>query len=335
MKYLLTLSILIILVGCKDAKPSDYSQTSESNIAKTAIATTHPGKKLLETQCYTCHNPTTPEEGRLAPPMVAIKAHYINSFTTKEDFIKSIQSFIDSPTVDKARMRGAVRSFGVMPYQPFNREDIAEIAEYLFEYKIEEPKWFKEHWQKGKKNRSYINSGKEDTGSVPSASKPNFEELGNKYAQETKSVLGKNLMAKIQQSGTEGAVRFCYDKAHILTDSMGKIYNVQIDRVSDKPRNSTNQASKAELIHIENFKTVVASGAAIAPIVKKGDRKVNYYYPITTNTMCLQCHGKPTIDIQPETLSALSELYPKDNATGYGVNEVRGIWRIRFDAEAE
>lgn len=47
--------------------------------------------------------------------------------------------------------------------------------------------------------------------------------------------------------------------------------------------------------------------------------------------MCLQCHGKPDEDIQKPTFKKIVNLYPKDKAIGYGINEVRGIWSITFN----
>jgi hypothetical protein len=54
-----------------------------------------------------------------------------------------------------------------------------------------------------------------------------------------------------------------------------------------------------------------------------------FYYPIVTNTMCLQCHGKKDA-LQPELLRKLANLYPADQAVGYAENEVRGIWSVRM-----
>ena len=120
---------------------------------------THPGKKLLETNCYGCHSPFATEESRIAPPMIAIKKHYINENTSKEDFINDVQHWIEDPTEEKARMFGAVRRFGVMPKTPFPKETIEQIADYIFDNQIDQPEWFEEHFnsrggnQKGKRMR--------------------------------------------------------------------------------------------------------------------------------------------------------------------------------------
>jgi hypothetical protein len=47
--------------------------------------------------------------------------------------------------------------------------------------------------------------------------------------------------------------------------------------------------------------------------------------------MCLQCHGKPGTDLSETTIAKLSQLYPNDKATGYGINELRGIWIVEMN----
>lgn len=82
--------------------------------------------------------------------------------------------------------------------------------------------------------------------------------------------------------------------------------------------------------YIETFKTLVADNKEVSPIVKESDDDVHVYYPIVTNTMCLQCHGKPEKNIKPDVLKSLTLLYPEDKAKGYSENQVRGIWSVSF-----
>ena len=158
-----------------------------------------------------------------------------------------------------------------------------------------------------------------------------YKDLGSKIALSTKAQLGKNLLEAIQKNGTESAISFCNEKAYIITDSMSKIHKSIIRRVSDKPRNLDNKASSIELSHIITFKQMLEGNKNIEPIIDISSNNVNFYYPIITNSMCLQCHGKPNEDIQAETMKTLSRLYPKDKATGYDINQVRGIWSISFN----
>lgn len=61
--------------------------------------------------------------------------------------------------------------------------------------------------------------------------------------------------------------------------------------------------------------------------------EVYFYYPIVTNTMCLQCHGTPNKEITTSVLETLTALYPQDKATGYDIEQLRGMWRIQFVKE--
>ncbi|MFD1163970.1 Tll0287-like domain-containing protein [Hwangdonia seohaensis] len=158
-----------------------------------------------------------------------------------------------------------------------------------------------------------------------------YHEKGLEYAFSTKAVLGKNLMGTIQKKGTIEALAFCNEKAYPLTDSMAVVHNATIKRVSDKPRNEANQANNKELTYIETFKKDIKNNIEPKPIVDELEDRVQVYYPITTNAMCLQCHGKPQEDLKMLTLQKVKKLYPNDKAIGYGVNEVRGIWSITFD----
>ena len=319
MKNIFLLAVLsIFLVGCENS-----SKQVESTFAKAMQAKKHPGKKLMENNCYVCHSPSAGHDNRIAPPMIAIKKHYINDDTTKEAFIEAMQEWIKNPNEKDAKMMGAVRRFGVMPKQHFPEETIKQIAEYMYDFDIEQPEWFESHFNEHK------GSGKKQV-------QTNFEDLpyaerGLQYALSTKAVLGQNLVGTIQKQGTVEALAFCNEKAYPLTDSMAMVHNANIKRVSDKPRNPNNQANKEELEYIKNFKQIIASNQEPKPLVKKLDNNVRVYYPIVTNAMCLQCHGKPNQTIEQPTFDKIKALYPKDKAIGYSTNEVRGIWSINFE----
>jgi len=326
-KLSLFILFVLLVLSCKEGPKTTDGDPEQ--VAQLTAYSPEAGKKLMETKCYLCHNPSVPENGqRIGPPMVAVKAHYLDVYKDKEAFVKGIMEFVKAPSEENTMMRGAVRRFGLMPSQQFPEEEIQKIAEYIYDYQIEEPDWFKEHWM-DRRGDSLYNKGKKLTVISPEKSP---KELGMKYALETKKVLGKNLMGTIQNKGVDEAVVFCNEKAYPLTDSMSTNFNARIKRVSDKPRNPNNKANATELAHITTFKNKVAAGASVEPILKEENGKVYFYYPIVTNTMCLNCHGTPEKEIAPEVLAHLSQLYPDDKATGYGPNEVRGIWSIVFDA---
>lgn len=326
--YLCLIAItLSINYSCKDK--TSYSTTDAVDQSSNNIAALD-GKKLMEQKCYLCHSPEAAFEQRIAPPMVAIKSHYLKDSMSKATFSDDIWNFVQKPTKEKSKMKGAVKRFGIMPYQHYEEKEVKAIAAYMYDYKIDEPAWFKSHIEEKSHGKvKYRNDGIKTADSNTEATKTPAE-IGMEYALNTKKQLGKNLMGAIQKKGTLEAFKFCNVRAYPITDSMAMAQNATIKRVSDKPRNPKNQANSKELDIIEKFKKAVAAGNDYKPVtqIENGQHKV--YYPIVTNSMCLQCHGVPDKDIQPDVFATINDLYPADKAKGYDVKQVRGMWAIEF-----
>lgn len=323
MKYLVALLAFAGLFSCQQIN-KEYNTIAVTNDIDAIVQS--ESKKLMEVQCYLCHGPKAGEnDGRIAPPMVAIKARYIDKEgLNKDEFVKYVTAFVENPTEELALMKGAVKKHGLMPKQAFPKGSIEKIAEFMFDYQIEEPEWFKAHWE-SHGNKNCTQSGKKYT---EANAEKSYADIGLEYAMETKKLLGKNLMGTVQKKGTIEALGFCNIQAMSLTDSMSVHYNAKIKRVSDKNRNPSNKANAEELKYIAQFKTQMAAKEDIQPVTIDKGNKIQFYYPIETNTMCLQCHGK---EIKPEVAKQILKLYPKDLAIGYEESEVRGIWSITFD----
>jgi cytochrome c553 len=318
MKQFLAIVVLVLLASCQ-RKTTDYEIITGPLSSEQALE----AQKLMVTHCYLCHSPNAPEqEGRIAPPMVAIKAYYQKETDSREDFIQAIMAYTNYPLKAVSKIPGSEERYGKMPYQQFPDGVVEIIAAYLYDYRIQEPEWFASYWQV--QHGSWEQKGSELAASeIPKT----YDELGLEYALGTKAVLGKNLMGAIKSKGTLAALEFCNIQAIPLTDSMAVQYHAQIKRVSDKNRNPNNKANAEELKYIQHFKELVATQQEPKPVVLENGNKVLFYYPITTNTMCLQCHGKQvTEEVRLQTL----KLYPRDLAVGYEENEVRGIWSISF-----
>ena len=321
-------TLVMFFFSCNNTK-KDMAYMS---IKTLETESTHPGKKLMEINCYACHNPTASHDDRLGPPMIAVKKHYLKEGMTKQEFIVGIQNWIKNPTEDTAKMHGAVRRFGIMPKQVFSKETIEQISDYIYDNDIDQPEWFEGHFnsEKGKHKGMGKGKGMQKKQTQSEVKDLSYEERGVQYALSTKAVLGKKLIGTLQKKGAVAALEFCNTSAYPLTDSMAIVNNANIKRVTDKPRNHNNLANSYELNQIEMFKKQLDSNSEIEPIVTEIDDKVHVYYPIITNDMCLQCHGKPNETIKKETLNKLEQLYPNDKAIGYNINEIRGIWSISF-----
>lgn len=317
-KILLVFIPLALVVACQQQNGSSTTD---------ALSEVHPGKKLMETNCYLCHSPSAPElEGRIGPPMAAVKAYYLLGNPSAAQFTAKLKDFLNAPSADKALMKEAVARHGLMPYQQYPEEVINQIADFMFHYQIEEPDWFKASWETIH-GPGYQQPGKALTENRSTAK--SLEDIGLEYALNTKKVLGAKLMGAIQEKGPAYAMEFCHTQAIPLTDSMSRLYDARIKRVSDKNRNPDNKANREELKYIQQFKQEIADGKEPGPVVVSANGIAHFYYPIVTNSMCLNCHGKDK-DISPEVKSRISRLYPDDKAIGYAENEVRGIFSIEL-----
>lgn len=262
-------------------------------------------QKLVENKCNSCHNPDTPEDSRLAPPFFAIQKKYGMIYSDQEEFEAAIIEFVLDPKEEKVEMKGAFQRFGLMPKMEFSKEDIEAIAKYIYTGTFTHPP-------------------------MGDGNDLSPMEQGKGYAMTAKSVLGKNLMGQINVHGTDAAIEFCNLKAFSLIDSVAQAQQVNIKRVSDKPRNPINQANDVQLAFISLAKDQLKNGEEIKPKLLESEEGYTGYYPILTNQMCLQCHGQKETQIKSTTLKLLSEKYPADQATGYGENELRGIFVVEW-----
>lgn len=309
------LALVVAALSCTQNKNPETAETVVPNQADLA-----EGFVLLEQNCFSCHSPNAAADSRVAPPMEAIKRHYIASNTSQAQFTADVAQFLKNPSAELSKMPGAVEKFNLMPKMDFNDDQINKIAAYIYHTELEKPDWFEKHYQEEK--------GKYSTNT--NASKSALE-IGQELAMQTKSVLGKNLLDAINSKGTENAVSFCSTRAIPITDSMAVALNAQIKRVSDKNRNPDNKANAEELAYILSVKEAIANKLPVKPkLISTAEKEIGYY-PITTNAMCLQCHGEPNIDITPETHTAIKKAYPSDLAIGYKSDELRGIWVVEMD----
>ncbi len=316
--------ITIFLMSCENRQTSTKEKIDKKN-SLTQIKTPAidknlaKGYQLLETVCFACHSPNANEQSRIAPTMAEIKKAYLTYTESKEEFIAKFSQFVANPNGDKSILDNTAQNYGAMPKFEFSDTELNQMASYIYYSKIEKDDWFKTLFNKEKKKNKANDA------------ELSYAELGKKYVLSTKSVLGKNLKGAIKKKGTEHAVSFCNERAYHLTDSMSNQLHTSIKRVSDLPRNPTNKANKDELSYILAGKEALLNGKKIKPLVQEVNGKMVAYYPITTNKMCMQCHGEPNKQIKSETLAKIQLLYPNDIATGYGENELRGIWVVQMD----
>lgn len=157
---------------------------------------------------------------------------------------------------------------------------------------------------------------------------------GQKIAQATFQTLSSNLKNAVAKGGIKHALRFCNVEAMPLTDSLSAHHEVSIRRASHKPRNPYNTAEPREAEVIKQYINSLDAGKELKPVTYADENRITFHAPITINNgLCLNCHGQPGRDITKENLATIQELYPKDQATGFSMGELRGIWTIRFSVD--
>jgi hypothetical protein len=156
-----------------------------------------------------------------------------------------------------------------------------------------------------------------------------FTQKGNEITNLAQSVLLANVSQAMQTGGPVYAVEFCNLKASSITDSLNLANNCEISRVSVKNRHPENNLKTA------SDKTLWATFEAglVTDTLIMENKKLVYYKSIkTAMPACLKCHGAPGSDIDAATSEKVQKLYPSDLATGYQLNDFRGLWKIEFEA---
>jgi len=154
-----------------------------------------------------------------------------------------------------------------------------------------------------------------------------IQKKGNEISNLTQSVLLANVGKAMKKGGPVYAVEFCNLQASSIVDSLNEANNCLISRISEKNRNPENN------LKTESDKTLwpIFKGGTLNDTIISEGKKLVYYKPIkTAMPACLKCHGQPDSNIDPATSKKLQNLYPADLATGYKLNDFRGLWKIEF-----
>lgn len=137
------------------------------------------------------------------------------------------------------------------------------------------------------------------------------------------------LVGEITANGAVKAIDVCSVKAPAMAKAASEKTGWDIKRVSLKNRNPKGSADKWEKSAIKGFEQALAanSDAVLEKgeiVTIKGKEYFRYAKGLKTAKECLTCHGKEE-SISKEIKEKLKEVYPNDRATGYDLNQVRGI----------
>lgn len=171
---------------------------------------------------------------------------------------------------------------------------------------------------------------------VPRISYEKRAEYMAKGAEITKAsfkALSSALRNSVAKHGIDSSIKMCNLKALPLTDSLQSALGVQIKRTALKLRNSKNAPTKEEKAILKLYKRAQEAGDSLRPVALQVDSNwVSFYSPILTQPMCLNCHGKAGVSMKESTYKSIVDLYPNDRAVDFKLEELRGMWSIKFKA---
>lgn len=104
------------------------------------------GAERFKAVCMACHKLDRGPE-MLAPPVFAVQNHYLRAHPEQDAFVQAVVDWVRSPDIDRSLMPGAVRRFNLMPPMPLPEHELRAIAKFLFQARLQEPDWYREHFE--------------------------------------------------------------------------------------------------------------------------------------------------------------------------------------------
>jgi len=101
------------------------------------------GEALAIKYCLNCHNPTSGQKARIAPPLIQIRDVYLSAYGDRDSFVAAIVDFVLHPEANKALLDEAVAQFGLMPRLSYKPEVLEQIAIHMLDDELVAPDWYK------------------------------------------------------------------------------------------------------------------------------------------------------------------------------------------------
>lgn len=158
-------------------------------------------------------------------------------------------------------------------------------------------------------------------------------------ARSAASALGAELMsqlaAELNRGGPAAAVQVCSRVAPEIA-ARHSTETLTIRRVSLRVRNPADRPDAFEQTQLELLETRARQGdlpAELYEVREEGGAKVlRYLRPIVIGELCLQCHGEPS-RLDSQVTELLAKHYPRDEAVGYQVGDLRGAFSVKVELE--
>lgn len=144
-------------------------------------------------------------------------------------------------------------------------------------------------------------------------------------AHEEVEQIKQNFRKALQEALTANGPAKSVDKCKIEAPKVGAVSkeSIEVGRTSHKLRNRSNAPRGWVKPILEKWAKLKAAEVPKHELVNLGPNHWGYVEPIFVEALCLNCHGK---NVAPLVKSAIKSGYPNDEATGFEVGQLRGLF---------
>lgn len=170
-------------------------------------------------------------------------------------------------------------------------------------------------------------------GAAAAADKAELAAEGKALIKDFATSLKGEFKAAMKEGGPVAAIGVCNVKAPAIAARVSEASGWRIARSSHKLRNPDNAPDEDTAAVIDEFLARQAAGkpartlARAEIVTEDGQQVFRMVKAIPTGEVCLKCHGGQIVTEQVE--AALARLYPRDEARGFAVGEMRGVFTLR------
>ncbi len=158
-----------------------------------------------------------------------------------------------------------------------------------------------------------------------------IKEIGDMVSKNLTNTLKGELKSAISEGGFQNAIQVCNIRAIPLTEltTENRTGVVNVKRISNNYRNPLNAPDSIEKLALNHYTSLIGDNKEmpafyIQKITENNQIRFRFYKPIMMEQVCLGCHGE-SAKMDSALVNQLAGLYPEDKATGYQVDDFRGL----------
>lgn len=151
-------------------------------------------------------------------------------------------------------------------------------------------------------------------------------------AQQLGGTLKARLIGAMKADGPVAAIKVCAEEAYTIATQVSDETGMQVGRSALRLRNPGNAPDAWEQGALARFLAAQSRGEDLSAmehseVARAGSEEVFYWAkPILVQQPCTVCHGT---NIAPEVAATIADYYPDDQATGFEVGDLRGIFTVK------